>query len=70
MRQVARALLQAKIDLEAHPLPRQAVTPCCPGAARQYGPTRTVQPTPLFGPITIPVRTLPVRGGWRHAAAR
>src|SRR5919202_749038 len=63
MREVARALLQAKIDLEAHTLPRQAVTSCCPGAALQYVHTRTVQPTPLFGPITIPVRTFQCEGG-------
>jgi len=62
MREVARALLQAKIDLEAHKLQSQAITPCCAGAALQYVPTRTVQPTTLFGPITIPVRTFQCTG--------
>ena len=62
MREVARALLQAKIDLEAHTRHRQAVTSCCPGAALQYVHTRTVQPTPLFGPITLPVRTFQCEG--------
>jgi hypothetical protein len=62
MREVARALLQAKVDLEAHKLHRQAVTPCCPGATLKYVHTRTVQPTTLFGPITIPVRTFQCEG--------
>lgn len=62
MREVARALLQAKVDLEAHKLRRQAVPPCCPGASLRYIHTRTVQPTTLFGPITIPVRTFQCEG--------
>jgi hypothetical protein len=62
MREVARALLQAKIDLEAHKLQSQAVTPCCSGAALKYVHTRTVQPTTLFGAITIPVRTFQCAG--------
>jgi hypothetical protein len=32
MREVARALLQAKVDLEAATLRCQAVRPCCPEA--------------------------------------
>jgi hypothetical protein len=62
MREVARTLLQAKVDLEAHKLRRQAVTPCCPGASLKYVHTRTVQPITLFGPITIPVRTFQCEG--------
>jgi hypothetical protein len=57
MRDVARAILQAKVDLEAHTLHSQAVQPCCPEAALTYVHTRTVPPTTLFGAIEIPVRT-------------
>src|SRR5215471_7330590 len=49
MREVARVLLQAKVDLEAHKLQSQPVQPCCPEAALHYMHTRTVQPTTLFG---------------------
>lgn len=56
MRDVARAILRAKVDLEAHKLHSQAVPPCCPEAALTYVHTRTVQPTTLFGAIEIPVR--------------
>jgi hypothetical protein len=45
MRDVARALLQAKVDLEAHKLHRQALVPCCPEAGLKYVHTHTVQPT-------------------------
>lgn len=56
IREVAGALLQAKVDLEAHTLHSHPVTSCCPGAALKYVHTRTVPPTTLFGPLTIPVR--------------
>jgi len=62
MWEVARALLQAQVDLAAHQLHSQAVTPCCAGAALKYVHTRTVQPTTLFGPITIPVRPFQCEG--------
>jgi hypothetical protein len=62
MREIARALLQAKVDLEAHQLHSQAIQPCCPEAALTYVHTRTVQPTTLFGVITIPVRTFRCHG--------
>ena len=51
MREVARVLLQAKGDLEAHKLHSQAVRPYCVDTALTYVHTRTVQPTTLFGPI-------------------
>jgi hypothetical protein len=57
MREVARAILQAKVDPEAYKLRHQGTVPCCPTAALTYVHTRTVQPTTLFGPIAIPVRT-------------
>jgi hypothetical protein len=60
MREVACALLQATVDLEAHTLHRQAVMPCCPKAALKYVHTRTVQPTTLCGPMRITVRTFPM----------
>jgi hypothetical protein len=62
IREVARAMLQAKVDLEAAKLRCQAVRPCCPEADLPYVHTRTVQPTTLFGPMAIPVRTFPCHG--------
>src|SRR5262249_23621565 len=62
MRDVARAILQAKVELEAHKLHSQAVRPCCGKEPLTYVHTRTVQPTTLFGPIAIPVRTFRCHG--------
>lgn len=57
MRDVARAILQAKVDLEAERLTQQPVTSCCPGADMDYIHTRSVSPMTLFGKVEIPVRT-------------
>jgi hypothetical protein len=62
IREVARTILQAKVDLEADKLHRQAVRPCCSEADLTYVHTRTVQPTTLFGAIEIPVRTFHCHG--------
>jgi hypothetical protein len=62
IREVARVLLQAKVDLEADKLHNQAVRPCCPDARLTYVHTRTVQPTTLFGTIEVPVRTFHCHG--------
>jgi hypothetical protein len=62
IREVARAVLQAKIDLAADRLTRQAPLPCCPPAAMTYIHTRTVNPTTLFGTVTVPVRTFRCTG--------
>jgi hypothetical protein len=43
-RQVARALLPAKIPLEAQRRKGTAVVPCCPEAGARYIHTRTVRP--------------------------
>jgi hypothetical protein len=56
MRQVARDLLQAKIDLEAQPLPRMEVAPGCQEAGVRYVHTRMVNPETLLGEVCIPVR--------------
>jgi hypothetical protein len=63
MRPVARAMLQAKITLEAQQLTRADITPCCQQAGVTYVHTRTVSPETLLGKITIPVRTFRCRGG-------
>src|SRR5262245_48970738 len=57
MREVARAILQTKVDLEAYQRRHQGTVPCCPTAALTYVHTRTVPPTTWFGPIAMPVRT-------------
>lgn len=62
MRQVARAILQAKIDLEAQQLQRTDVAPWCQGANARYVHTRTVSPETLLGKVCIPVRTFQCRG--------
>ncbi len=62
MRQVARDLLQAKIDLEAQQLQRADVAPCCQDAGARYVHTRTVSPETLFGEVCIPVRTFQCGG--------
>jgi hypothetical protein len=62
LRQVARDILQAKIDLEAQQLQCTAVTPCCQEADARYVHTRTVSPETLFGEVCIPVRTFQCSG--------
>jgi hypothetical protein len=59
---VGRALLQAKVELEAQQFRGQAVPHGCPEAAGRYVHTRTVSPMTLFGAITIPVRTFQCHG--------
>jgi hypothetical protein len=49
MRQVAREILQAKIDLEAQQLKGTAVVPCCPEAGARYVHTQAVSPQTLEG---------------------
>ena len=60
MRQVAREILQAKIQIEAQQLKGTAVAPCCQDAGAQYVHTRTVSPqtllvrcTSLCGPSSV-----------------
>jgi hypothetical protein len=62
MRQVARDILQAKIDLEAQQRERTDVAPCCQEAGVRYVHTRTVSPETLFGEVCIPVRTFQCGG--------
>jgi hypothetical protein len=62
MRQVAQALLQAKVALEAQQRRSQDASGCCPEASVRYLHTRTVSPETLFGEITIPVRTFQCNG--------
>jgi hypothetical protein len=62
MRQVARDILQAKIDLEAQQLQRTDVAPCCQDASARYVHTRTVSPETLFGEVCISVRTFQCGG--------
>ncbi len=57
MRHVAREILQAKINLEAHQLKRTEVTPCCQAADVRYMHTRMGSPQTLLGDVHIPVRT-------------
>jgi hypothetical protein len=57
MRDVARAVLQAKVELEAQQCRHHALPPGCPEAEVTYVHPRTVSPRTLFGAITIPVRT-------------
>lgn len=57
MRDLARAMLQAKIALEARRLTRQPMASCCRGASMVSIHTRTVRPTTLFGTVEGPVRT-------------
>lgn len=56
IRDVAHAILQAKVDLEAGRLKAQPVAACCPGADMADIHTRSVSPTTLFGKVEIPVR--------------
>jgi hypothetical protein len=68
IREVARALLQAKVELEATQCKRQDVPPCCQEAEVTYIHTRIVRPRKLVGAITIPVRTFQCNGcgaSWR-----
>jgi hypothetical protein len=62
LREVARAVLQAKITLEAQQLKGVDVTPCCPDTHARYLHTRMVSPQTLFGQVHIPVRTFQCRG--------
>jgi hypothetical protein len=62
IRDVGRALLQAKVELEAQQFRGQAVPHCCQQAEVRYVHTRTVSPMTLFGVITIPVRTFQCHG--------
>jgi hypothetical protein len=62
MRQVARDMLQAKVDLEVQQLQRMDVAPCCQEAGARYLHTRTVSPQTLFGEVCIPVRTFQCGG--------
>jgi hypothetical protein len=62
MRQVAREILQAKIQLEAQQLKGTAVAPCCQDAGARYVHTRTVSPQTLLGEVHIPVRTFQCGG--------
>jgi hypothetical protein len=62
MRQVARDLLQAKIDLEAQQRQRTAVVCCCQKASVIDVHTRTVRPETLVGEVCIPVRTFQCGG--------
>jgi hypothetical protein len=64
MRQVARAILQAKIDLEAQQLQRTDIAPCCQGANTRYVHTRTVSPETLLGEVCIPGTDLSVPRVW------
>jgi hypothetical protein len=61
-RDVARAVLQAKITLEAQQLKGVDVTPCCPDTHMRYLHTRMVSPQTLCGQVHIPVRTFQCRG--------
>jgi len=62
MRQVAREILQAKVHLEAAPLKRAAVAPCCQETGARYVHTRTVSPQTLLGEVRLPVRTFQCSG--------
>ena len=62
MRQVARDMRQAKIDLEAQPRQGTAVARCCQEASVLDVHTRTVSPETLCGEVWIPVRTFQCRG--------
>jgi hypothetical protein len=62
MRQVAREILQAKINLEAQQLKSQDIAPCCQEASMTYVHTRTVSPQTLFGEVCIPIRTFQCGG--------
>jgi hypothetical protein len=62
MRPVARAMLQAKITMEAQQLKGTDVAPCCQNASVRYVHTRTVSPQTLFGEVCIPVRTFECGG--------
>jgi hypothetical protein len=62
MRQVARDILQAKIDLEAQQRQSTAVARCCQDASVSYVHTRAVSPETLFGEGCIPVRTFQCGG--------
>jgi hypothetical protein len=63
LRPVARAILQAKIALEAQQRMRADVTPGGQEAGATLVQTRTVSPETLFGEISIPGRTFQCRGG-------
>jgi hypothetical protein len=63
MREVARALLQAKVDLEAHKLRRQAVPPCCPGASLRLISVASIPPWQPKCPTGLPVISLPTSPG-------
>ena len=62
LREGARAVLQAKITLEAQQLKGVDVTPCCPDTHMRYLHTRMVSPQTLCGQVHIPVRTFQCRG--------
>lgn len=62
MRDVARAVLQAKVELEAQQCRHHAPPHCCPEVEATYIHTRRVSPRTLFGAITIPVRTFQCTG--------
>jgi hypothetical protein len=62
IRDVARAVLQAKVELEAQPCRHHALPLCCPAAEVTSVHTRTVRPRTLFGAITIPVRMFQCTG--------
>jgi hypothetical protein len=62
MRQVAREILQAKVNLEAEQLKCAAVAPCCQEAGARYIHTRTVSPQTLWGEVRHPVRTFQCGG--------
>lgn len=57
IRDLGRAMLQAKITLEAQQLKGADVAPCCPASRARYLHTRTVSPQTLLGEVHIPVRT-------------
>src|SRR3989442_12589483 len=62
MWEVARALLQAQVDLPAPQPHCQSPSPCRARAALQYVHTRTFEAPSLFSPIPIPFR--PSRWRW------
>jgi hypothetical protein len=62
IRPVARAMLQAKITVEAPQRKGTEVTPCCEHASVRSVHTRLVSPQPVVGEVCLPVRTFPCGG--------
>jgi hypothetical protein len=62
IRDVGRAMLQAKITLEAQQRKGADVVPCCPARRARSRHTRTVSPQTFLGEVHIPVRTFQCDG--------